>query len=155
MFQDYKRFDGFPMLPRGMAKSDFADSVRALLAQGTEAYTLLASNPLGRKRMERGEQTHDRVPVGIVVARGDTWEVRPRVLWFSWSSDRNKVETMVRFFQELRKSRMAWFRVEEMEKGFWDYIAHHGVLRIVGLVKDLYGKGRNGWEYQTVTAGDS
>jgi len=79
-----------------------------------------------------------RIPIGVLTGKligplmwlGDA-------IWFPWTSSRNKYESMVNIFNELRRQYVAVFTCTLNDKSFYEKVARHGVIRRVGTLYDL------------------
>lgn len=76
-------------------------------------------------------------PVGLIGAEYQYSYLQPHVEWFAWASDRNKVETIVKFLADLDEPAMIWTRTEEAP--FWRRMGHYGVLKQGCELPSLYG----------------
>ncbi len=79
-----------------------------------------------------------RIPVGVLTGKimgpvlwlGDA-------IWFPWTSSRNKYESMVNMFNEIRRKYVALFTCTMKDRDFYDAVARHGVIRRVGTLYDI------------------
>lgn len=82
------------------------------------------------------------IPVGVshghwffdALLIGDT-------VWFPWASDRNKIESMVKLINELRKEHKLLGMIHPRDKDFFVYVAKHGIIRRVGTIYDFNPEG--------------
>ena len=58
--------------------------------------------------------------------------------WFPWASDRNKLESMVNIFNELRKQFLGIFYCALSDKKFYEHIARHGIIKRIGHIDGIY-----------------
>ena len=106
-------------------KQEFGD---ALLKRYDFEWTLLA------------ECSRGYIPVGLVLAfHGhkdpslSPFLVIGDIIWFSWASRRNKVESAVNFFTQARKVKpFIDYASGEVNKRFFEMLARHGVMRRIG-----------------------
>jgi hypothetical protein len=98
------------------------------------AWSLFAPNEKGLVGVVLGFWTHpdpDKAPFMVV---GD-------MLWMPWATTRNKIESAVHFFNEVRKEYpMVQYACAE-EKRFFETIAKHGIMRRVGTSYNVYRDG--------------
>jgi len=84
------------------------------------------------------ETNRGRIPIGVLTGKlmgpilwlGDA-------IWFPWASSRNKYESMVNIFNELRRKYVAVFTCTLDDKKFYEKVARHGVIRRVGTLYDI------------------
>jgi hypothetical protein len=103
-------------------------------ARYQSAYTLIASPP-----------NREPMPVGVVFG------IKPfygknvlwigDFLWFSWASSRNKLETAVHFFNQMRKETAIIGFSEPESIDFFEHICRYGVMRRAGTVFDFLNEG--------------
>lgn len=81
---------------------------------------------------QKGPET----PVGFMAAfvRGQVME--PHVDWFPWATSRNKLETMLHFFNTFRHQFWIMAFVEMKDRPFFDKLKDYGVLWRVGPIFD-------------------
>lgn len=97
------------------------------------------------------------MPVGIVMNRTDGYRMEPHVIWFPWSSDRNRLECAMKFLHDMRKppySRVAILNLRPEDAPFYERIARYNVLRALSSIDDFWGPGQNSVSFQTVRLGD-
>jgi len=70
---------------------------------------------------------------GVFIHMGD-------VTWFPWASSRNKIETMVNFFDKIRHNSLLLFYSSQADKDFYVHIARYGVIRRIGNIHGLLEK---------------
>ena len=126
-------FQGFP---EGLAPSDFNAELVSRLKGVGEAHILTAPGT-------RGKHT----PTGLVTTTTDGYKTWPRLVWFPWSSSRNKVECFVKWVNEARKTRKVLFEVEPADKRFMDHMARYGIVTCRGLEPDGFAPGFDSWRY--------
>ena len=130
---------GFPTLAERFAdgKMDAAEFKKELgdelVANYDEAWTLSADSDKGPR------------PVGLVLGFCSHWNpafspfmIVADMIWFPWATPRNKIETTVKFFHEVRKTtQMVEYSKREYQK-FFDMVCAHGVLRRAGTSHVVY-----------------
>lgn len=80
------------------------------------------------------------LPVGLVLAfwshpnpRLAPFQIIGDLIWFSWASRRNKIESAVNFFSKVRKDfPLVEYAQGETTKRFFEVMCQHGVMRRVG-----------------------
>ena len=60
------------------------------------------------------------------------------MIWFPWTSKRNKVEASVNFFNDIRKEVPMVEYAKLDDKKFFETIAKHGIMRRVGTMHNIY-----------------
>ena len=80
-------------------------------------------------------------PVGLIVGLVKESIMEPHVDWFPWATPRQKLETIVRFINEMRMMYVLLVTAREEDWGFFDHIKRYGILRIVGRINGYYGRG--------------
>ena len=89
-------------------------------------------------------------PVGLVSITTDGYLFEPHLLWFAWSSKRQRLEAYAKFLNVMRQDGMVG--ILYMNHGgskFLDHIARRGIVRRVGTVYDFFGSHRHAHLYQT------
>lgn len=84
-------------------------------------------------------------PVGLVLAFSSHWNptfspfmIVADIIWFPWATPRNKIETTVKFFSEIRKEiQMVEYAKRDQQK-FFDMVCAHGVMRRAGTSYVVY-----------------
>jgi len=107
-------------------QEEFNNKLNLYLAMNDVMYVFEAITPRGN------------IPVGILTGKllgpilwlGDA-------IWFPWASGRNKYESMVNLFNELRREYVAMFTCTLGDKNFYEKVARHGVIRRVGTLYDI------------------
>lgn len=59
-------------------------------------------------------------------------------IWFPWATSRNKVESMVNFFNEIKNYHYLVGYCDEKDKKFFVHIAKHGIIRRVGTLQGIH-----------------
>jgi hypothetical protein len=117
-----------PMFKEGLTAKDFKEAVEVFILENYHGgWTLLANTQKGY------------IPVGMVFAKDDGVFSEPvgkiaAVIWMPWASNRNKYESAVNFFNEIRKEFVFIGRAEMKDKHFYEHIARHGIIRRVGTI---------------------
>jgi len=126
LWPEYK--SGNTHLEEGLSPADFQGIMSEYLSnQYDEAYVIEAPTHKGR------------FPVGIVFANYMGIFLSPvGATWFSWASNRNKIEGMIEFINEMRKDSLLLGYCTESDKKFFEYIARHGIIRRVGKISGIY-----------------
>lgn len=60
------------------------------------------------------------------------------IIWFPWATRRNKIESSVNFFNEIRKEIQMVEYASKEHKPFFEMIAKHGIIRRVGTMHNVY-----------------
>ena len=63
------------------------------------------------------------------------------IVWFPWSSPRQRIESAVNFFNEARKEIAFMEYARKQDKRFFEMIAKHGIMRRVGTSHNIYPDG--------------
>lgn len=84
-------------------------------------------------------------PVGLVL--GFWSHPNPRLapfmivgdmIWFPWSSPRNRIEAAVQFFHRIRSEIAMVEYARDEHKRFFEMICHHGIMRRIGTTYNVY-----------------
>ena len=130
---------GFPSLAERFVDGEMSSAKftkefgEELITNYDEAWTLLVKKTNGLR------------PVGLVLAFSSHWNpafspfmIVADMIWFPWATPRNKIETTVKFFHEVRKTmQMVEYSKREHQK-FFDTVCAHGVLRRAGTSHVVY-----------------
>lgn len=127
-----------------MSKDDFASVLAEVMAPRDWNITLIADSPEG-----------ERIPVGSLMAMnplGTRLVWIADIIWFKWSSSRNRVESIANFINGLRDDFVVTEFADEREpetKRFFENLCMYGIMRRVGTVHDFYGPGNSAALYQS------
>jgi len=94
------------------------------------AFTMLAAPP-GRDFMPVG------VVFGITPFFGKPVMWLGDFIWFPWASKRNKIETGVHLFNQMRKEVTVFGFAEPESISYFEHICRYGVMRRAGTVFDM------------------
>ena len=91
------------------------------------------------------EKKIEYMPVGMVMAFYSHAEhalspfmIIGDIVWFPWSTPRNRIETAVNFFNTMRKQiPMMDFAHGDENRRFFDMLAKHGIVRRVGTTHNV------------------
>lgn len=85
------------------------------------------------------------MPVGLVLGfyshpnpRFAPFMIVGDMIWFPWSSSRNRVESAVYFFSKIRSQIPMVEYASEQHKRFFEMIAKHGIMRRIGTSHNVY-----------------
>ena len=114
--------------------SDFSEAFEAEIQNNYHgAWTLFA------------ETTRGFIPVGLVLGfwshpnpQFAPFMIIGDMIWFPWSSPRNRIESAVNFFNRIRNEIQMVEYANEGAKKFFEMIAHHGIVRRVGTSFNVY-----------------
>lgn len=83
-----------------------------------------------------------KIPVGMIVGKymGPLLYLVDTT-WFPWASSRNKLESIAKLLNELRRQYIVMFFCGIKDKDFYVNIARRGVIRRVGTIYDLLIEG--------------
>ena len=101
------------------------------ISRSGEAWILEAPNPVSAER--------DINPVGVMTAIINRHLMEPHVYWFDWATERNKVETVLKFLTVMRFRAVCLIHCRSSEARFFDHIAKYKILRRIGTVYNYYG----------------
>lgn len=111
------RKDAFPNLSSELSQQEFRTTIISTLESFDDRYTFIAKTIKGE------------CPVGIVGILGTGWRIEPRIQWFPWASDRNKLESVVNFLNEVKKQKMAFVYAGEKDIRFFTHLCRYGIIR--------------------------
>lgn len=112
-----------------LAAGEFKDAFgREVTANYDFGWTLLDPDPVGVLLAFRSHPNPGRSPFLIV---GD-------ILWFPWSSPRQRIEAAINFFNEARKEAAFVEYARAEYRKFFEMIAKHGIMRRVGTSHNVY-----------------
>lgn len=97
------------------------------------------------------------LPIGIVLGfyshpnpRFAPFMIVGDMLWFPWSSARNRIESAVHFFNKIRSQIPMVEYASEQHKRFFEMIMRHGIMRRIGTSHNVY-PGQGTAVYETIT----
>ena len=93
------------------------------------------------------------IPVGLIevnvtIAPDIRPQAIPHALWFPEASPRNKLESVVRFLEHLRKGFTVLLVEQEANWRFFGKVCQYGVLRPVGKLRNYFSDGSDAMFYQ-------
>ncbi len=97
-----------------------------------------------------GNTTHGNIPIALLAMTYDGHIAKPHINWFPEATPRNKLEAIVKFFIEVKKTHLALFDVREEQAEFFRHVSRYGLLRAIGKVRDYYSDGTHAIMFQTV-----
>lgn len=124
-FAAYKLGSLDPMgITSGLSAKDFkSEFEQTVLSRFFAAWTLFAGTRKGF------------IPVGMVFAEATPnkpFMTIDGMVWFPWSSKRNKIESAVNFLDRIRKEYPLMFYAVNEHKRMYEVCAMHGIVRRVG-----------------------
>lgn len=131
----YRR-GAFPDAAEGMDRERFLDWLAERAAAFHEVWILTAPNE------------DEKRPVGVVAGRFDEYGLRPHVIWFPWSTPRNRMECALKFLHDIGREHFTWFIARREDVPFFDHLIRYGMIRAVGKVKRVFDGG-DGIMYHT------
>lgn len=89
--------------------------------------------------------------IGLVMALAEpaAYRIAPSVLWFPWSSPRERLTAAVKWLNVMRKTRKAVFHADPDDERFMDHIKRYGVIRRVGTDHDYWAPGMRALLYSS------
>lgn len=93
------------------------------------------------------------VPLAMISVEYSDRLALPHAYWFPWATPRNKVETGVKFFIQLKKNNLVLITVkDEVDVKYFQHLCKYGLLRAVGKIRDYYPDGEGAMLFQSVGA---
>jgi hypothetical protein len=125
---------GGPFTETAMSAAEFKSAFEAeVTSRYAGAWTLFAMTARGF------------IPVGCVLGfyshpdpRLSPFMIVGDMLWFPWSSARNRIEAAVNFFKVIRLTIPMVEYADENARPFFEMIARHGIVRRVGTMFSVY-----------------
>lgn len=114
---------------KDLSKDDFVQVLNAWMDLGCY-FVLIAKTGKGE------------VPVGVIAENRKPTMIEPHVVWFPWASDRNKLETIMKFVNEMRREVLVVIFAEYKERRFWNLLSNYGIIKrrtATGGIKGWYG----------------
>lgn len=132
-----------PDVQAGLDREAFVDYAAAYVAALRNVMLSISKEPF--------KGGHEK-PLAIVVAGERDNIVEPHAIWFSWATDRNKLEAGLAFLDQLRKN--GKIALVTTPKGTKDEAFHHrickyGVARCVGHIQGYFGEYEDAVLFQT------
>ena len=113
----------------GLEPKEFKDAIGLEMVENYDfGWTLLAPDPVGLVLAFQSHRNPERSPFLVV---GD-------IVWFPWSSPRQRVEAAVNFFNEARREAAFIEYARKEHRKFFEMIAKHGIMRRVGTSHNVY-----------------
>lgn len=125
----------------GLEAVEFRDLFKSLiLSRFDAAWTLISDTKRGR------------VPIGFALGfyphpDASGFLFIDTMLWFSWATARNRIESAAKFFDDVRKEipMLGFAKIEH--KKFYEALAKMGILRRVGTTVNVFpGESASIWE---------
>ena len=115
----------FPTLfQRGLSPKDFTKALVARFQQpDTKHFMLEAPTSL------------DTRIAGMIEAMVDLDKMEPHVLWLPWATPRNKLETLLHFLNEVRRTHESIIIADPDDKAFFETLCRYAVIRRVGTLE--------------------
>ena len=89
----------------------------------------------------------DKRPIGIFMLKERDWIIEPHVVWFPWASARQKIESVTKLLDDIRRKpwdggfgpekKTAFIRSSKKDSKFFTHIAKYGILRRIGTSETL------------------
>lgn len=145
LYAAYKRQAKLNWIPDDLPPAEFRDAVFTRIAEhramGGDILTMIGHTSLGE------------IPLGIMevnvtVADHIRPQAVPHALWFPEASPRNKIESTVRFLDQLRQSFAVMIVAAEANWMFFNRVCQYGVLRPVGKLRNYHADGSDAMFYQ-------
>jgi len=102
-----------------------------------------------RSTMKSGQELRE-IPVGMAVLSLFQTMYYPHVFWMPWATDRNKIESAVRFLADLNKEGPVVILSPQERVHYYSHLGRYGLLRKVGLMRNYYGKGEDATLFEGV-----
>ena len=99
-------------------------------------------------------ETHGSIPVGLIISRNGGEHPVLHAVWFKWASPRQIIESSCKFLCLLRDDGIVGFVQFDTENSqydnYFDRLCDLKVLRRVGMIHHLHGRGQHVRLYQTM-----
>lgn len=139
---------GIPELKSGLSSDEFIQQFVANMNASFQELYIMEARVDGLFR-----------PVGAAMLKNEGYVSFPSFAWFPKVSARNKIEAVVKFVDDFRKSpslyddgptrRLGVMYAHENDKNFAVHIAKYGIIRRVGTIFDAFGDNENASVFQT------
>ncbi len=85
-------------------------------------------------------------PVGLIAGIRMGHRLEPHVLWFGWATKRNRLETILRFIQDMRAENLLIIYATPENETLFHHIGKYGVFQRENgtVIENYYGMGVNG-----------
>ena len=121
------------VLPEGLDKDQFAQA--AYVLHDTFALFIAVSKNSAFK--DKAE-----VPVAMFALLQRTNEASdPHVVWFPWATARNRIETTLKFINELRRNVTLVIYAQPDDEKFWWRMTNYGVISRAGRIPHYFNDG--------------
>lgn len=137
--------------PEGLTRDEFLDRLSETVGSANVADVLIAARTPTRQTP---------FPVGIVFGATDGWSVAPRPFWFPWASKRNKLECMLAWVTERRRTHQVYFdasmavpltdRKKVSERRLPEHLCRYGIVDRVGRDPDYFGPDHHAMRYASI-----
>ena len=132
LWASYKR-KPFDSIPSEMEETEFIEYVATLFTQA-EVYLV---EDVSKAFNEKG-------PVVLIWIASDGWEYDPHIEFMAWATNRNKLASLVSFFQWIRfKRALGLCRIEAFKESapLFNKCVEYGVLKFSGCLKAIDPRG--------------
>lgn len=99
-----------------LTPGEFSSVVRAW-AEANDIFVLIAKTKRGM------------APVGVIAPNREAHAIFPHVRWFPVASHRNRVETIMKFVNDMRRESLVVIHSRLDEHGFWALLRDYGILK--------------------------
>lgn len=124
-------------LPGDLTQFDFRDRIEELFRQH-EFYVF------------SGLRKGAVVPIGMATVDREFHRIEPQVDWFSWATPLNKLETMLRFIEDMRATNLVVFFADVETHKLCKHLARYGVLKGPKNVDNWFGFGHMAKFWQSI-----
>lgn len=130
---------GGPFAKTDMSATEFHEEFHEEVFENYHAaWTLFAKSA-------KNKEIGDVIPIGSVLGfwshpnpEKAPFMIIGDMLWFPWASPRNRVETAVSFFNEIRYEMPVVEYARQKDKKFFEMLMKHGVMNRVGKTHSVY-----------------
>ena len=142
------RKGALPELPPELSQDDFHNAVlEKLLGERPSRGAWLLWAPAWNEGL--GMKGEGR-PIGFMIAYSAGAALEPHVLWFPWSSPRNRLEAVMQWLNEARKRSGVIVFVQDEDKRLYERLEDFKVLRRAGTLFGYWGNGKPALLFETI-----
>lgn len=86
----------------------------------------------------------------VVTYSPDGVRIEPHATWMPWAEKSAILTVLVKFYHTFSQEFTVILPVDQSTRKCYDHIKRYGIMRYVGMVRNFFGEGKDGFFYQGV-----